>query len=363
MLLDLFRELLNRWKNRKIYHRKPGLKLYVMGFTSIFIAIIFISIAVYGYFNAESATPDRMFYYYISSGAILCISIIALVIFHKKIYKPIERANYIISELVAGNTEVATSESRKRKLSYPLFDDLNAMTQKLQDLLYREFTANMLKKQAELDALQSQINPHFLYNTLESIRGLAMACNASEIQVMTKALADLFRYSISTKGNLVELREELKNTENYLTIQQYRFNNKFIIQNKIDEDTLDIIVPKLLIQPLVENAIIHGLEAKMGKGTITLMGYKTQNRLIINIKDDGVGLENSEVTRINTALVNGEECIKIDNRSKRSIGIANVNMRIRMLFGDEYGVRLYSTKGYGTNVEVQCPLVPDAREI
>jgi sensor histidine kinase YesM len=363
MLLDLLRELFTKWKERMARRRKPGLKLYIMGFSSLFIAIIFISLIVYGYVNTNGDDNDRVLYYYLSSGVMLGVSIAAFVIFHRKIYQPIERANFIISELVAGNTEAATSEVSKRRVPYPIFDDLNAMTQKLQDLLYREYTANMLKKQAELDALQSQINPHFLYNTLESIRGLAIACNAREIQVMTKALADLFRYSISVKGNMVELREEIKNVENYLTIQQYRFNNKFIIQNKIDEDTLDNIVPKLLMQPLVENAIIHGLETKMGKGTITLMGYKTQNRLIINIRDDGVGLENAEVIRINTALVNGEECIKTDSRSKRSIGIANVNQRIRMLFGEEYGVRLYSTKGYGTNVEVQCPLVPDIRDI
>ena len=127
----------------------------------------------------------------------------------------------------------------------------------------REKASQIFDKQTELTALQSQINPHFLYNTLECIRGQALIDDNREIAKMTEALSAFFRYSISKKGNFVTLREELDNINNYMLIQQYRFNNRFTLEIMIDEEdkvAYDYLVPKLIIQPVIENAIFHGLE-------------------------------------------------------------------------------------------------------
>lgn len=130
----------------------------------------------------------------------------------------------------------------------------------------RKNNAQILNKQTELTALQSQINPHFLYNTLETIRGQALIDDNEEIAKMVEALSAFFRYSISRKGNLVTLRDELANIENYMLIQRYRFNNRFsmeVLIDEEDEEAFDFLIPRLIIQPVVENAIFHGLEEKL----------------------------------------------------------------------------------------------------
>ena len=356
MVLSLSERIIQAISKRIDSFYKSRLKRNILGFTLVFVGMLLGVILFYGYINSRSLWTRPTGHFSLLTGTAISVAVLAFIMFYRKVYKPIERANDMITDLVAGDTDLELLESAKL-LNYPLFDNLDAMNHKLQDLVFREYNAVMLKKQAELNALQSQINPHFLYNTLESIRGLAMECDANEISDMTKALADLFRYSISTKDNIVELQDELKHVENYLMIQQYRFNNKFIIINEIDSDTMMVAVPKLLLQPIVENAVIHGLEQRLGKGTVILQAYKTQTRLVINVKDDGDGIENNDVLSINEALVEGKEYIEFTKRTSQSIGITNVNSRIRMIFGEAFGIRLYSTKGIGTNVEIQLPLM------
>ncbi|WHH60506.1 histidine kinase [Petroclostridium sp. X23] len=292
-------------------------------------------------------------------SGLICVFVYLIIIirFKNKIYKPIVNIEHVIHALVEGSTDFSINNVKENNILHPLYFDLNKMSEKLKDLVLKEYNANIMKKQAELDALQSKINPHFLYNTLDSIRGLAITEGVKKIETMTKALSDLFRYSISNTGNLVTLKEELKSVDNYLMIQQYRFNNKFIIINNVDDDTLDYCIPKLLFQPIVENAIHHGLERKIGKGTITINASRTQTRLLISIQDDGVGIGHDKLIHINNMLVTG----KVDSTETKGvglrIGLRNVNERIRLNFGNEYGLRIYSGKGIGTKVEIILPLI------
>src|SRR5699024_9188264 len=128
-------------------------------------------------------------------------------------------------------------------------------TELLQLLLQREAAAQIMTKEAEINALQSQINPHFLYNTLETIRGQALCCGATSIADATKALAEIFRYNISQKGAMISLKEELANIDAYMRIQSIRFNDRFTLHSDVAEDTLYIQIPKLLVQPVIENAL------------------------------------------------------------------------------------------------------------
>ena len=216
----------------------------------------------------------------------------------------------------------------------------------------------MKQKDAEIHALQSQINPHFLYNTLDSIRGLALMNDDEEVADMTEALSVFFRYSIGQKGHIVTLQDELENIKNYLVIQNNRFKNKLFFQVLIDGDEADILhcrLPKLLLQPVIENAIYHGIEPKIGPGHITVRISTTEKRLIINVRDDGIGMDESDLQSINQKLRKG----KYVDESTHGNGIAliNINQRIILNYGERYGITLASTKGVGSDVELTLPII------
>lgn len=231
----------------------------------------------------------------------------------------------------------------------------------------RENSAQIFDKQTELTALQSQINPHFLYNTLESIRGQALMDDNVEIARMVEALAAFFRYSISRKGNLVTLRDELANIDNYMLIQRYRFNNRFSMEVIIDEEdeaAYDFLIPRLIIQPVVENAIFHGLEEKLEDGKVIIEVIVTEKNLIITISDNGKGIDRETLRQLNAKIRSRD--IKLEDSAKtnqRNTGIAlpNIHKRIQLLYGEDYGVNIYSTPGQGTDVEITIP-VNDGRD-
>ena len=162
-------------------------------------------------------------------------------------------------------TEFEREELRMAPAGVPFVKETYSLLDRYAAYKTRKNNAQILNKQTELTALQSQINPHFLYNTLETIRGQALIDDNEEIAKMVEALSAFFRYSISRKGNLVTLRDELANIENYMLIQRYRFNNRFsmeVLIDEEDEEAFDFLIPRLIIQPVVENAIEHGIDEK-----------------------------------------------------------------------------------------------------
>ena len=272
------------------------------------------------------------------------------------IYEPIGSIERALHNILEGRTDI-NFRTKKGSRLYSLSASMRMLVNRLSDLINREYSATLLKKQAELSALQSQINPHFLYNTLESIRGQALCEGVRNIAQMAKALSNLFKYSISRESSMVSLEEELKNVDNYIIIQQYRFNNKFKIIKEIDKDTFAYKIPKLSIQPIIENAIHHGLETKMGAGTIKIKIYCTEKKLIITVEDDGIGMCPERLMQIQSNLQETRDSIIKENESDGPrIGLINVNERIRLIFGEDYGVRISSTLGLGTVVELVLPL-------
>lgn len=224
------------------------------------------------------------------------------------------------------------------------------------------------KREAQILALQNQINPHFLYNTLETIRSEAIMNGAVNAGTMAEALATFFRYTISNLDYLVQIEDELENIQNYFTIQHYRFGNKIGIQIMYDEEDKNILrlyIPKLIMQPVVENAIYHGIEQKLGAGQVTISISYTKQNLDIMISDDGIGIKDTELSEINNRLWTDSENYRYE-KSEKSGGIAirNVNQRIKLLFGEEYGIWLNSIYGIGTDVHIKLPVVltPDDLE-
>lgn len=228
----------------------------------------------------------------------------------------------------------------------------------------RQDRVQLLQKQAELDALQSQINPHFLYNTLDTIRGQALEEGCEIAPDMIEALSTLLRYTISHRSDMVALRQELRSVDNYMKIQQFRFSNRFSYETVSDEninDLLSLKIPKLTLQPLIENAIFHGIESLPSGGRIWVELFTTQSRLVIEVRDNGVGMDEEQLQRLREKLASSS-ITPLEKASPRGSGLAitNVNARIQLAFGEKYGVQVYSTKGIGTQFQVSLPRLEDA---
>lgn len=247
---------------------------------------------------------------------------------------------------------------------YEMYSGERDVWQQFDQILDKQNIIQLSTKHAELLALQNQINPHFLYNTLEAIRGDALSEGMDEIADTTEALSTFFRYTISDTGNLVTLEDELENIENYFKIQKYRFGEKLCLQVDFPEDYAKLLqckVPKLTLQPIVENAVYHGLESKDTGGLVLISIDSTRSKLLISIQDDGVGLPEFELQKLNERLAQPEE--KPAEKKKGSIALTNVSRRIKLLFGEEYGIHLFSIPGVGTDVQVTVPVILETDHI
>ena len=284
-------------------------------------------------------------------GAVIIFAVIFLLLFwagYTWIYVPYRETGAVLGELSAGSL---SQDLQRIKDPYS-----REMARAIDQISYYARQASALeasKRQAQYQALQNQINPHFLYNTLESIRSEAVIYGLDSVDAMCEALANYFRYTISNMENVVTVRDELENIRNYFTIQQYRFEDrlKLTVEEGEDTEALDCLLPKLTLQPIVENAIIHGLERRIGTGTVTVRLIMTESRLLIQVSDDGLGMDEETLERINhdiAANISG-------TGSRGGIAIGNVNNRIQLLFGEEYGVIVYSAKDAGTDVEISLP--------
>lgn len=221
----------------------------------------------------------------------------------------------------------------------------------------------ILKKQAQYLALQNQINPHFLYNTLECIRSEAIINKITTVAKMTETLATFFRYTISDLDKLVPVSAELDNINNYYTIQHYRFGNRLSLKIDMEGDNnriLGLYVPKLTLQPVVENAVFHGIEKKAGAGEVIIHFILTQQRLLIQVSDNGIGMKPHILNSLNDRLARN---IPSRDTEKGGIAVSNINERIKLLFGDTYGIYFRSIPGEGTDVNITLPIVRSKDEV
>jgi two-component system sensor histidine kinase YesM len=283
-----------------------------------------------------------------------CILIIFTVVFWNHYYHAV-----IISALKIENIKEKYSLIDAEKMT-DYITSLNIILDLIDSSLEKEYSNRLLQKQAELDAMQSQINPHFLYNTLDTIRGYAVMEDAPLTSDMVEVLSRLFRYMISRRKELVTLQQELSILYDYIKIQEYRINQHIVfIQNIAPElQIMNYQIPKLTIQPFIENAIKHGLKGISRDFVITLNIYNTQSRLIISISDNGCGMSPEQLRTLNQKLAANETSSVHENRDKKNgsgIALTNVNSRIKLLYGDSYGVIAYSTLGKGSEFQLSLP--------
>jgi len=257
-----------------------------------------------------------------------------------------------------------------------LSEHFNKMVLQVQKLIQEVYQEQYLKQKAELKSLRAQINPHFLYNTLESINWMARIRNVPEIGDMVKALGDLMRASISG-DDFVTLHDEVTNITNYLKIQKFRYGDRLEVSIGISPETGKIIVPKLILQPIVENSIVHGLEEKLEDGHIEISSTLENGDVIIIIRDDGVGMEKEKADHLNrlfseyqpgpavsaaSAKVDIRKDIGSRDDMHTHIGLINVDRRIKMYYGAGYGLSVSSVKGEGTCVRAVLPARTSAPE-
>ena len=251
-----------------------------------------------------------------------------------------------------------------RNMMAPLSPEIEQFVASIDGAMESMRNLDLSKRQAQYRALQNQINPHFLYNTLEGIRSEALIAGLDSLADMTEALAGFFRYTISKAENLVTVEEELDNCRTYFKIQQYRFGSRLRMDIRIDpedeRELLGCLIPKLTLQPILENSIIHGIELKLGEGHIQIDVSRSQQRLLITVCDDGVGMDMEALRQLNNKLGSKEEELRdITHEERGGIALTNVNNRIHLIFGEEYGMHVYSVEGEETTVALTIPVMTE----
>lgn len=272
--------------------------------------------------------------------------------------KPIIRLMKSMKAVEFQNFDVGISEIRSDEIG-TLEKRFNSMLQRIKELIQIEYKSKIEKRTAQLKAMQAQINPHFLYNALQAIGGIALSRNVPEIYEHVRAISDLFRYTVKIKSDLVTIADEIEHVSNYLRIQKLRFQDMIHIHMDVDEECRSCQIPKFSLQPIVENCFVHGLEGKMGMWSITIRAQKILDEIEISIEDNGIGIEEARLGEIREQLSHESE----EQEFVESFGMLNVDSRIKLIFGEEYGLFITSSIGNGTTVRVVIPAVPRQREV
>lgn len=227
--------------------------------------------------------------------------------------------------------------------------------EKIDDLMKKIVLEQNERRKSELDALQSQINPHFLYNTLESITWMVEGEKNDEAAFMITQLAKFFRISLSKGRTVISIKDELQHAQSYMNIQKVRYKNTFSVMFDVEEEVYSCCTVKLILQPILENAISYGVSAMDEGGEIRVTGQKEKGRIILTVADNGIGMSREEAE---FALTDNT---RVPKRGS-GVGLVNVNNRIQLLFGKEYGLKIESEPDEGTAVSVIIPAVPYTEE-
>lgn len=284
--------------------------------------------------------------YIILAVCLIAAATVISMILSSAITKPITKLRSTMKKVEQGNLETQTQFPRAGNEIRDLISSFNLMVGQIKELIQKNKEEQEDKRKSELRALQAQINPHFLYNTLDSIIWMAESAKNKEVISMTSALSKLLRKSISNQKEIVTVAEEIEYVSEYLKIQQMRYHDKLEYDINVGDEVMRCPISKLVLQPLVENAIYHGIKTKEGKGRITITGFVEGEDAVLRIHDNGVGMDANTLAHI----FDGN---KGDSISK--VGVRNVNSRLKLYYGERYGLKYNSSVGHGTYVTVTVP--------
>lgn len=264
------------------------------------------------------------------------------------ITQPIRKLTEVTKQVAKGDLSVR-SDVRSGVEASMLSDSLNTMIDKINELLEQVTREQSRLRRAEFELLQSQINPHFLYNTLDAIIWLAESGEQKKVVNMVGSLSDFFRTSLNQGKDIITIREELQHVRSYLEIQQVRYQDILKYEIQVPAELHQYLIPKITIQPLVENALYHGIKNKRGYGRIIISGKKEADFFVIQIEDNGIGISEDRLLQVRDGIRD-----KVLT-GKDMYGLYNVNERIRLNFGEKYGITIESTYQEGTTVSILLP--------
>ncbi|MDF2668430.1 MAG: integral rane sensor signal transduction histidine kinase [Paenibacillus sp.] len=290
---------------------------------------------------------------YIVFAASLLLVIVLALQFARSITKPIENLMGKMKKVQNGQLDLAVlEEPPSTSISMDEVGQLQRtfrfMMQQIDELIIENYKKQLTIRETQFQALQAQINPHFLYNTLESINWLAKVNDQKEISSMVEALGVLFRNSINITDTLVPIEQDLEIALHYVTIQKFRFQERLLFRVEMEHAFRQQRIPKLTLQPLLENAIHYGLEPQIEPCLISISAYAESDRLVVQVTDQGQGMDHEQLEKVR----NGQFV-----RKGHGIGLSNIDERIKLAFGEEYGIRIDSEPGQGTRVSIYLPFL------
>ncbi|MDO4331687.1 MAG: sensor histidine kinase [Eubacteriales bacterium] len=272
-----------------------------------------------------------------------CCALLAYLFISIMISKRLERLTATMQEVESGNLEVEVTSQDKDEIGL-LYRGFGNMLRRIRTLIEEVYVSKITQKESEMKALQAQINPHFLYNTLSIINWKALAAGEEDISRMTLAMSTFYRTALNKGKNTIRVEDELKNTKAYLEIQDMMHDHDFDYVMEIEPEILGYESLNLILQPIVENAIMHGIEKKTdGRGKIEIRGWKEGGCVWFSVKDNGAGMD-METAR------------KIPTMESKGYGVRNVNERICLYYGEEYGIMVESEVGTGTELKIHFPV-------
>lgn len=317
------------------------------------------SMIQYIYYEIEAMQEARANYdrYYIrvfyGSLAVIAVTITMFLLLSyyipKSVTKPLKHLSEVTGAVANGNLEIRASISDGAEVKQ-LGDSFNVMIEKINELLEQVTGEQIRLRKAELELLQAQINPHFLYNTLDTIVWLAESGKQDMVVSMVGSLSDFFRTSLNQGKDIISIKEELVHVQSYLAIQQVRYQDIMDYSINVPIELFEGTIPKITLQPLVENALYHGIKNKRGGGHISITGAKEDDFWVLTVTDNGIGMTEERLSEV-IKSINHKSLEETD-----IYGVFNVNERIKLAFGEKYGLRIESKYGEGTIISVMLPM-------
>jgi len=296
--------------------------------------------------NIEKLAASVRHYLFIVALVCLLFSLLLSIVVSYYVTRPLKNLINVIRKVRNGNIDVTFEVNTKDEIAL-VGTSFNQMLSSIKDLLLKNEQIKRQEIIAETLYLQSQINPHFLYNTLDSIRWTARRNQDMEVGKQIEMLSNLFRYYLHTDKEFVTFRQEVNQIENYMEIQRFRFWEKLSYHIQFDEALTELYTIKLVLQPLVENAIVHGFESITENGFISIQGQLVEDGVLITVQDNGMGFDASDMM----------QRLERDDGETASFALLNIHKRIKLHFGERYGIRIHSAIGQGTVATLKLPVI------
>lgn len=285
----------------------------------------------------------------LSAIAVLALAVALTALFSRILSRPLEQMAQTMNRVDSEHLSIRSAVKGRDEVSQ-IAQSFNELMDRLQAAIQNEYLLEIRQKEAMLRALQAQLNPHFLYNVLQSVSSMAEVREAPEIATLARSLGNLLRYSIQSESLTATLREEVSHVEHYLLIQKIRFGERLHYQINVPEYAMESLLPRVFLQPMVENAIIHGLEAQPEPGNLSIRIWQEDELLHIEVSDDGCGISPAELDRIYEQFRHTQ----IPN-TETGIGLINLKSRLELFYGDRASLHIETEVGVGTSITITLP--------